>query len=197
MDGWLTDGAIQALAAIVDADGRRDTRNAQSRRHTVQRMAWAIEVEHLTDDQFFAREKALQADTRDGLLTARSTWWKIRDLPDIAAAMAACKSAARAWYDAEVQLRQMAAQRKVMLALAENAKQAIVDGLMAIIQDDEMRGDHRLQGIDRYVQLFSPEMARQIPTNAKSGGGDDGEHTLHIELGGIDPELAKAVRGDK
>ncbi|MBN2389904.1 MAG: hypothetical protein JXR84_04230 [Anaerolineae bacterium] len=190
--GWLTDQAIRTLAAIVDAEGRLDTRNAQSRRHTVQRVAWAIEVECMTDDQFFAREKALHEGARDVLLTARSTWWKVRGLADIAAALEACKAAAREWHDGEVQRSQIEAQRKVMLALASNAETAIVGGLTAIIADKEVRGDHRLQGIDRYVQLFSPDLARQIPTGARSG--EDGEQTLRIELGSIDPALAEAVQ---
>lgn len=167
--GWLTEQAHAALDAIIDAAGERDSLDARKRRHTVQRLAWALAVEGIrTDDEFFVREKSIPHDDvrRDKLLTARSTWWKIRDLPDIKTARAACRAAAQTWRDEEMQREQMVAQKRVILKLAANAETAIVEGLIALIQGTNVRGDHRLQGIDRYTQLLSPELAARIPAGS-------------------------------
>ncbi|MCK9629938.1 MAG: hypothetical protein M0R37_15280 [Bacteroidales bacterium] len=167
-DLWLTDTARAALDAITDANGQWGSLDARKRRHTVQRLAWALASgEVCTDDEFFVREKSIPSGDprRDKLLTARSTWWKVRDLPDVKAAREACLAAAQAWRDGELQREQTAAQRRVLLALAKNAETAIVDGLMELIQDANVRGDYRLQSIDRYTQLFSPEMAERIPAS--------------------------------
>jgi hypothetical protein len=164
--GWITEAARQALEQIRDAHGEFESLDARKRRHTVQRLAWALGVEGDTEDKFFEREKRRAASRRDKLIMARSTWWKHRESPDIKRALSECIRAAQAWRDDETQRAQMDAQKRIVLALAKNAEHAVVEGLLSLIHDASVRGDHRVQGIDRYIQLLSPDLASRIPAEA-------------------------------
>jgi hypothetical protein len=87
--------------------------------------------------------------------------WRQRD--DIQSALVACRSALRTWRDAEVERAETAALRRVRLGLAEKAEEAIVAGLLGIIQDSGARSSDRLAAVDRYTQLAVPDLAMRIP----------------------------------
>ncbi len=183
-----------ALDQIRDAQGESETLDARKRRHTVQKLAWALGVEGDTEDKFFEREKKRAASRRDKLLMARSTWWKHRERPDIKQALIECLKAAQSWRDGEVQRAQMDAQKRIVLGLAENAEHAVVDGLIKLIHDANTRGDYRVQGIDRYIQLLSPELAERIPVEtAAIPIRTDGEMMIRGEPGGIQTDVGSIL----
>ena len=192
--GWITEAARLALDQIRDASGESESLDARKRRHTVQRLAWALGVEGDTEDKFFEREKKRAASRRDRLLMARSTWWKHRESPDIKRALVECIRAAQSWRDEETQRAQMDAQKRIVLGLAKHAEHAVVDGLLELIHDGTTRGDYRVQGIDRYIQLLSPELAERIPLQtAAIPIRTDGEMTVKGEPGGIQTDVGSIL----
>lgn len=191
-DSWLTAEAVAALDAVVDATGKNDSLDARKRRYTIRRLAWAMAIEGFrTDDEFFAREKHIPKDDsrRDMMLTARSTWWKIRDLPDIKAARQVCLAAADSWRDRESQRVQIEAQRRIIAQLAKNADRGVVEGLLGIIEDKTAKGAERLQAVERFVQLLSPDLAERLP--------GEKSQAMAVEVQGLDAliehELARVA----
>jgi len=151
----MTDQVRAALAAIDPTH-----RHVERMRYTVRRVAWSIEVERAGEEVVFTREP------RDPQLCSRTIWYgKWRKRPDVQAALTACREALRGWRDAEVERAETEALRRVRLMLSEKAPEAIVDGLMGIINDGTARGDHRLAAVDRLTQLAVPELAARIPMN--------------------------------
>lgn len=192
---WLTDEAVAALAAVRDANGKSISVDARKRRHTIYRLTWAMAMEGIrSDDDFFEREKGIPKGDprRDDLLTARSTWWKVRDLPDIVAARIACQAAADTWRDRETQQAQTEARRQIILGLAKHSDRGVVEGLLRLIEDSSAKGSERLQAIDRFVQLLSPELAERIP-------GEKSSQAMAVEVHGLDAfiehELARVAGG--
>jgi len=154
----MTDQVRAALAAIDPTH-----RHVERMRYTVRRVAWSIEVERAGEEVVFTREP------RDPQLCSRTIWYgKWRKRPDVQAALTACREALRGWRDAEVERAETEALRRVRLMLSEKAPEAIIDGLMGIINDGTARGDHRLAAVDRLTQLAVPELAARIPVNQAS-----------------------------
>jgi hypothetical protein len=123
-------------------------------------MAWVSVVDGRAEDSIF--EKGSDGK-RDRQVCARSVWYqKWKHDPLITVALEECRKALRAWKDNEVARAETAALKRVRLALAGNAEQAIAGGLQGIIEDRSVAGNHRLQAIDRYIQLFSPELSQRI-----------------------------------
>lgn len=195
MSEWLTDEARAALNLIQEP-------HAERKRYTVQRVAWGQVNGVMLDGKISFAEDAVfnvrnEKGKRDPGLCARSVWYRSttgwRDLPDVATALIACKEAARVWRSAFVEREQIKAWERVQLRLAEEAPDAIVDGLTGLISDSSARGDHRLAAIDRMSQFAFPDLAGRIPDSGGEGGGD---HVLHLEIGQIDAALMGAMDDD-
>lgn len=180
-ESWLTEQARAALAAIEP-----EHRHAERMRYTVRRVAWAIEIEQIGEEPVFSR------GPRDPALCSRAIWygkWRKRD--DVKAALAACREALKAWRDAEVERAETAALRRVRLGLAEKAEEAIVAGLLGIIQDSGARSSDRLAAVDRYTQLAVPDLAARIPATQAAAVSVEVRHLDDV----IERELARVAGG--
>lgn len=164
---WWTVEVAQALNAIRGHEAAR-------KRRTVLALAFAVARGESQESVWAAN---------DPEVCSRTTWYeKWKHQPDVVRALTICAERAMAWRDEETARMEALSLQQVRRGLAEDAKRAIVGGLMGIISDANARGDHRLAAIRQFTALWNEEFAARF---------QDERGALPVEVQGMPEQVVK------
>lgn len=188
---WLDDATRAALSAILPP-------HVSKKQVTVALVAFALENDTNLSTVFD------RPDT-----CARSIWYeKWSLLPDIAAALSACRSRVRVWRTERTIITEAYYTEERRRKIAKHAASA-PDALAAVMLDNAQRGGDRINAASKLISLADPDTAERVSLNQPGAANIETTQSVHVDTdriadilsilkdaGALEPDLDAAGVGD-